>query len=116
MFFYQVIEEAKHLKSTVTQRAQDVQALLSEMDDSNIAESQQKTALEDQCHVALSTICSADRSRQTAAQLASDEEQQATTVSNECCETEVFGAKCTCSSAVSLLLCIAQRFGINTSV
>lgn len=72
-----VIEEAKHLKSTTSQRIQDVEALLSELDDANLAESQQKTALEDQSHVALGTICSVDRCRQTAAQLAYDEEQQA---------------------------------------
>lgn len=77
----QVIEEAKHLKFTTTQRAQDVEGLLSELDDANLAESQQKTALEDQSHVALSSICLVDRSRQTAAQLAYDEEQQAISVS-----------------------------------
>lgn len=83
----QVIEEAKHLKSTTTQRAQDVEGLLSELDEANLAESQQKTALEDQSLVGLSTICSVDRSRQTAAQLAYDEEQQAISVSQHCWET-----------------------------
>jgi len=53
----QVIEKAKHLKSTTTQRAQDVEGLLSELDAANLAESQQKTALEDQSRVGLSTVC-----------------------------------------------------------
>lgn len=84
MYCDQVIEEAKLLKFTTTQRAQDVEVLLSELDDANLAESQQKTVLEDQSHVALSSICSVDRSRQTVAQLAYDEEQQAISVSLHC--------------------------------
>jgi hypothetical protein len=89
VYYDQVIEEAKHLKSTTTQRAQDVEALLSELDEASLVELQQKTALEDQSHVGLSTICLVDRSRQTAAQLAYDEEQQAISVSYYCWETSV---------------------------
>lgn len=84
MYYDQVIEEAKHLKSSTTQRAQDVEGLLNELDDAILIEWQQKTALEDQYHVGLSSICLVDRSCQTATQLAYDEEQQTISVSYYC--------------------------------
>lgn len=75
-FCHQVIEEAKYLKSTAAQRSQEVDALRSELDEAIIVEGQQKAALDDQNHLAVTTICTADRTRQSAAQLAYDEEQQ----------------------------------------
>lgn len=80
-FCHQVIEEAKYLKSTASQRTQEIDSLRSELDEAILLEGQQKAALDDQSHLAVTTICTADRTRQSAAQLAYDEEQQLISVS-----------------------------------
>ena len=54
----------------------------SELDEAILLEGQQKAALDDQSHLAVTTICTADRTRQSAAQLAYDEEQQLISVSD----------------------------------
>jgi hypothetical protein len=61
----------------------EVEALCNELKEASLLELGQRNALDEQSQTALSSICTNDRSRRGAVQVAYDEEQQAVSVSLE---------------------------------
>jgi hypothetical protein len=82
-FSDQIAEEARYLKGATAQRVHEVEALCNELKEVSLLELGQRNALDEQSQTALSSICTNDRSRRGAVQVAYDEEQQAVSVSLE---------------------------------
>jgi hypothetical protein len=82
-FSDQIAEEARYLKGATAQRVHEVEALCNELKEASLLELGQRNALDEQSQTALSSICTNDRSRRGAVQVAYDEEQQAVSVSLE---------------------------------
>ncbi|MED6109928.1 hypothetical protein PIB30_038190 [Stylosanthes scabra] len=69
-------DEAKYMKTSKTDRDQQIQELHSRLDENNLAESSNKKVIEDEIQNSLNTILASDDSRREEFQLSYEEEQQ----------------------------------------
>ncbi|QHN94309.1 BEACH domain-containing protein B [Arachis hypogaea] len=71
-----VSDEAKYMKTSKTDRDQQIQELHSRLDENSLAESSNKKVIEDEIQNSLNTVLASDESRRTEFQLTYEEEQQ----------------------------------------
>ncbi|MED6216742.1 hypothetical protein PIB30_010777 [Stylosanthes scabra] len=71
-----VSDEAKYMKTSKTDRDQQIQELHSRLDENTLAESSNKKVIEDEIQNSLNTILASDDSRREEFQLSYEEEQQ----------------------------------------
>jgi NhaP-type Na+/H+ and K+/H+ antiporter len=75
-FTLQVSDEAKYIKSSISDRTRQLEELHARMDENSTVETTNKKAFEDEIQNSLNSIVALDDSRRAAQQLVHEEEEQ----------------------------------------